>query len=239
MFEMNFEVQTAGGFQPDDSFFLGKECDTMAKKAAAANQVMIRPPKMKTFRVKLVGKTPLIISKFSNKAEQQIKEKQEQKAKGAKAARDPESEFREACYVMPGQKAGTKKCKYAIPDRMIKRASVEACRFIDGMAMTFCRGAFHIMAEAGGMLELKYKSMAMRTDHVRLKNGALDLRYRPEFTKWHTVVEIYYNAEAISPEQIINLLATAGVSCGLGELRPNSKEGGGGSNGLFEVKTAA
>lgn len=214
-----------------------KATRTAEKEAAPPEEtVRIQPPKMHTFKVKICGTTPLIINQFSNKAD--IEGNQGKGPKPIKQARDPHAEYLAACYVFPGHTAREKGCKYGVPARMIKRAAVEACRFDAGITMVFARGAFHILEEENGLVELKFKSMNMRTDPVRLKNGSLDLRYRPEFHDWSVVVSIYYNSAAITPETIINLMAIAGVSCGWGELRPNPKEGAGGSNGLFEVTTA-
>ena len=62
--------------------------------------------------------------------------------------------------------------------------------------------------------------------------GSLDLRYRPSFDDWGCVLRIRYNASAISPEQIVNMLSHAGFHIGICEMRP---ERGGNTNGTFEV----
>jgi len=203
-------------------------------------KIVIRPPARKTFKITLQGTTPLIVHKFSDKAAQQIKDKQQQKAKGGKGKRDPNAEYLSACYVMPGSKAGEKGCVYAIRAVTIKAAMVGACRYVDGVTMTFARGAFHVLEEENGLAPVKFKGThpVMREDAIRLPNGSLDLRYRPEFREWSITVAIEYNTSVISAEQIVNLLSTAGFHCGLCEMRPSSKSGPGGSNGMFDVVTA-
>ncbi|KKN41862.1 hypothetical protein LCGC14_0719220 [marine sediment metagenome] len=210
------------------------------KPASEAEKIVIRPPQLKTFKVTLKGKTPLIVHKFSEKSKKQIEGNQQHKPKEARGPRDPKAEYLAACYVMPGSKAGAKGCKYAITAVCIKASMISACRVIDGLPMTLARCVFHVLAEEGGLVPLKFKGThpRMREDTIRLPNGSLDLRYRPEFTDWSVTVAIEYNAAVISAEQIVNLLAVAGFSCGLCELRPNSKSGPGGSNGTYGVQTA-
>lgn len=202
----------------------------------AAERVQLRPIDIRTFKLPIKGTSPLIVHKFSEKAKKQIEDKQQKKAKGAKEARDPKAEFLAACYVMPGSpKAGEKKSRYGVPASGMKNALVSATRFVDGMQMTFARGAFHVMEDAGGLIEISFDEMRMREDTVRLNGpGApLDMRYRPEFLGWSLIATIQYNAAAISPEQIVNLANIAGFSIGLCEWRPERD----GSYGMFAVKT--
>jgi len=209
-----------------------------AKASKEPEKIVIQKPDLRTFSVNLVGSTPLIQHKFSEKAKKAIEDKQQQKQKQGKGKRDPHAEYLAACYAMPGHKPGDKKCVYAVPSRQIKAAMVEACRFVDGLHMTIARGAVQVLSEDSGMIPLKFRKMAMREDAIKLPNKNLDLRYRPEFSGWSIKVSLKYNAAAISAEQLVNLLTLAGFHCGLGELRPNSKSGPGGENGMFDVKTA-
>ena len=193
---------------------------------------------VKEFSIPINGTSALIVNKFSNKARTAIKEKQEQKAKGARAKRDPHAEYLEAMYVMPGTgKPGSKSAKYGVPAAGFKNAAISSCRYIEGMAMTFAKGAFHVMEDAGGLLQIKHdkNSPHMREDAVRLAGvgSPLDLRYRPEFTNWSCILRVKYNARAISPEQIVNMFNVAGFHIGVCEMRPEK----GYQNGMFEVVT--
>ncbi|MFH1184709.1 MAG: hypothetical protein V1755_06675 [Chloroflexota bacterium] len=209
------------------------------KTAEPVFQITIPKMNLSSFRVKLVGMAPIIVHRFTEKAERSIQDKQSKKAAKAREARDPNAEYLAACYVFPGSTPGEKGCRYAITARCVKAATVGACRFISGLPMTFGRGAFSIAGEDDpDLIELKFSEMRMRTDAVRLPNGNLDLRYRPEFTEWSAVVKITYNAEIITPEQIVGLMAMGGFHCGLLEDRPSSKSGPGGNHGTFTVETA-
>jgi hypothetical protein len=204
----------------------------------APEKVSIIRPDLRTFEVKLRGITPLIEHRFSEKAKESIKDKQGHKAAGPKGKRDPDAEYLSACYVLPGPAAGEKECRHGIPVAQIKASCVGACRYIDGFPMTLARGAFQIIAEEDGMVELHFDSMKMVEHGVRINNGkSFDLRYRPEYSGWWCKVKIRYNAGNISAEQIVNLMSIAGFHCGLAELRPASKSGPGYSYGQFEVET--
>lgn len=211
----------------------------MAKAKTKTEEVVIPKPTIAEFSVKLIGTAPLVQQKFTKKAQRQIEEKQQNRARKVKAARDPRDEFLQACEVYNGKAAGDKGCVYAIPSRQVKAAMVDACRFVDGLPMTIARCAMHVHDKDGGdMLKLTFRGThpKMRTDAVTLKSGSLDLRYRPQYDGWSTQCWITYNADKLSASQIVNLLSLAGFHCGLAELRPNAKKGAGGSMGLFEVK---
>ena len=76
----------------------------------------------------------------------------------------------------------------------------------------------------------------MREDMVQVggMSKVADIRYRGEFPEWRATLNIRYNAGAISPEQILNMLNIGGFSNGIGEWRPSRD----GSFGTFHVATA-
>ena len=186
-------------------------------------KVQIPPIQITQMDVTLVGDTPLVINKFSEKAQQQIAEKQgEKKAPKKLPPRVPKEEYEAATYRMPD---GTP----AMRAVAFKHAAVAACRFVDGLPMTEARGAFQVM---GDLVPIKGKPR-MRTDTVRLESGTTTLRYRPEFLSWSVTVTIRFNAEVFSADQIIGLLNLAGFHGGVGENRPQKS---GDNWGMFHVE---
>lgn len=215
----------------------GRTDAAILQRPSKAEKIVIPKPDFRRFTVTLEGLTPYIMHAFSDKAAQKIKDKQGQKAREARGKREPEKECWAAAYTIKGE-AGKKGAVYGIPCRQIKAAMVGACRYVEGVPMTFARGAFWIMGEDDvNMARLKSKPPVMREDAIRLPNKALDLRYRPEFQDWSAKVVVEYLATAISAEMIVNLLSVAGRCCGIGELRPSATTGPGGSNGLFSIVT--
>jgi hypothetical protein len=175
---------------------------------------------VRRFNIRLVGDSALISHKWSEKAKKEMLDKQMKKAKTAKVAKDPERDYRESLYDHP--EGG-----FGFPCVAFKAAAVGACRFSDGIKMTEARGAFHVVGE----LAKVNGTPTPREDMVRVGMGTADIRYRGEFKTWSTVLDISYNAAAISPEQIVNLFNLAGFGVGVGEWRPEKD----GSYGRFHV----
>lgn len=187
----------------------------------AATKIELPPLRIERVQLMLVGDSPLIVHAWSEKAKRQMLDKQMKKAAQAKAAKDPEADY-EACFYR------TSDGGYGFPAIGVKAAMVGAARFTDAK-MTMMRGAFHIDAE---MLPVLGEPRP-REDMVRVGMGTADIRYRPEFLEWRVPVEIKFNADVISAEQIANMLNVAGFAIGIGEWRPEKN----GSFGRFHVGT--
>ena len=188
--------------------------------------IEIPAPNWLTALIKLIGETPLITNPFSEKAKNQIEEKQAKKAKKPLPARDPKAEFEAAQYHMNG--AGS---PHAMPSIWLKKAMVAACRDIPDLSMVRANGLFHVI---GDLWELKSDEPIMRSDWVTIGRGTRDMRYRPEYTNWSVDAEILYNADVLSLQQVLNLASLAG-RLGFGEMRPSKT---GYSFGMFRVETS-
>lgn len=193
---------------------------------AAVLTLDIPAPNIRLMRVTVVGDSPLICNRFSEKAKQQMLDKQMKKAKQAKEAKNPEECFKASLYPVPG-----KKNIYGFPACGFKSAAVDACSHVSGITKVVARGAFHVV---GDLVEIVGQP-TMRQDAVKIAMGTTDLRFRGEFKEWSATLTIRYNASVVSPEQIINLLNTAGFAVGVGEWRPARD----GSMGMFHVDTDA
>lgn len=181
--------------------------------------ISIPQMQVEVLRLTLVGDSPLISHHWAQKAKQQMLDKQMKKANKGKDAKDPQKDYEESIYR-------TEEGKPCFPAVAFKAAAVGACRYVD-MKMTEARGAFHVLGE---MIELEGEP-EMREDIVRIGKGVADVRYRAQFPKWRANIDIRYNANAISAEQIIKLFEIAGFACGIGEWRPQRN----GSYGMFHV----
>lgn len=184
--------------------------------------VTIPKIRVKRMRLALIGDSPLICHAWSEKAKKQMLDKQMKKAKAAKEAKDPQRDYEESLYKHPDG-------GYGFPCVAFKAAAVGACRFSDGIKMTEARGAFHVVGELAKI----EGAPRMREDMVRIAMGTADIRYRGEFPSWRVELEITYNQDALSEEQIVNLFNLAGFGVGVGEWRPERD----GSYGRFHVET--
>lgn len=198
--------------------------ETEMTKLKEPEKVAIELPKLniQTMELSLVGDSPLLCHAWSKKAKDQMLAKQMKQAKQAREAKDPEREYQESLYHLPGGGHGFKAVAF-------KSAAVDACSHIAGVTKVEARGAFHIV---GDMITI-IGEPRMREDMVRIAMGTADIRFRGEFPEWRVTLTIRFNANVLSPAQIVNLFNTAGFAIGVGELRPQRD----GSLGMFHVET--
>lgn len=202
--------------------------------AAAVAELAIQIPKIdiRQMQIRLVGDSPLITHRWSEKAKKEMLDKQMKKAKTAKEAKDPHADYVASLYWLTDKPANPTekdiaKAKFGMPCVAFKAAAVGACRFSDGIKMTEARGAFHVVGEYA---EIEGKPR-MRDDMVRINMGTADIRFRGEFMPWSVSLVVSYNGAALSAEQIVNLFNIAGFGVGVGEWRPEKD----GSYGRFHV----
>ena len=191
---------------------------------STATTVTLPPLKIETVNVTLIGDTPLIVHRWSEKAKKQMLDKQMKKASAGKEAKDPERDFRESLYVLDDG-------KYGFPIIGFKAAAVTACTSIGSMTKVAARQAFHVDGE---FAVVEGDEPTMREDMVRVGMGTADIRYRGEFKNWWTTITVKYNGNVMSAEQILNLMQTAGFAVGVGEWRPEKD----GQYGRFHVASA-
>ena len=177
-------------------------------------------PKIVQMRVKVVGVSPLIMHKWSDKAKKMILDKQMKTAQKGRDAKDPEQDYQDSMHKDDDG-------DYAFPSIAFKAAAVTACSQLAGVTKVFARGAFHIDGE---YVKIEGKPN-MREDMVRIGMGVADIRYRAEFKEWSAEIPVRYNAGVISKEQIVNLFQLAGFAVGIGEWRPEKD----GSYGMFRL----
>ena len=170
-------------------------------------------------RLRLVGTSPLIVHKWSEKAKKQMLDKQMKRASQGKAAKDPDQDYRESLYIRDD---GT----YGFPAVAFKAAAVRAGTYCE-MKMVFLRGAFHV---EGDLVHVEGEPQR-REDMVRVGMGTADIRYRAEFADWSALLRVEFNARAVSEVQVVNLIEVAGFSVGVGDWRPEKD----GDHGRFRV----
>ncbi len=187
-----------------------------------ATELAIPPIDIRLYELRIVGDTPLIVHAWSAKAKKEMLDKQMGKARAKKEPKDPQRDYEDAFYRLPD---GTP----AFPTIAFKAAAVGAARQVDGLKMTFLRGAFHTL---GDLVAIEGEPR-MREDMVRLGgvSNPADLRYRPEFDPWAVALRIRLDARSLTLEQLVHLFNQAGFSCGVGEWRPERN----GRFGMFHI----
>ena len=190
--------------------------------------------------IRVVGDSPLIVHKWSEKAKKEILDNQMKKAKTkGHDAKDPVRDFIESLYWIDGEpedktengfaRAIENGARFGFPSVAFKASAVSA-GYRSGVTRdkVSMNAAFHIDGE---LVEIK-GIPEMREDMVRIGMGTADIRYRGMFSEWSATIQVKYNASAISLEQLVNLINLGGFACGLGEWRPEK----GGQFGMFHVE---
>lgn len=212
--------------------------------------VIISPLKIEHRQIVIVGDTPLIVHAWSEKAKKEMLEKQQKKTKtSGKAIRDPYAEFMNACYwITPKPNEDTEEAfneailngaKFGFPVTAIKQAAQSTLYRLGAIPnQMIMRGAFFI--EGIGDMQLGEIITPCppicREDMVKIGgvSKTSDLRYRPMFENWRMELRVLYNASsAITWEQIVNGINTAGFMNGIGEWRPEKD----GPYGRFHVES--
>lgn len=211
----------------------------MAK--TVTSEILIQVPKinLQNMAINIVGVTPLIVHKWSEKAKKEMLDKMMGNKTKAREHKSPVRDFIEATYWLSEQpKEFTEEAfeqsiadgaKFGFPSISFKIAAASAAyRNKISKDKVSIMGAFYINGE---FVEINGDPV-MREDMVTVNNGSPDIRYRPEFKEWTARLNITYNADVITPVELVNLINLSGFSVGVGEWRPEK----GGQFGMFKVE---
>ena len=185
-----------------------------------------------SFRVWVVGDTPLITHAWSEKARREMLQKQVKATKGGKEARDPQADFVSSLYEMGD---GT----YGFPATGIKNCILSAAHKDKGIARSAVMSALWIDAQmvrtrpalAGAICDMPLVRIyggapEMREDMVKIGAGlnkTANLAYRGQFTVWAMKVTGRFNVSVVTAEALAFLIQESGMSSGLGEWRNERK----------------
>lgn len=165
--------------------------------------------------LRIVGTSPLVAHKWSEKAIRMMQEKHAGKKTKEREKRDPHEEYEAAMYK-------TADGKHAIPGMALKRALISAAHKDIGIEKTLVRKAVFIpIKDANGYIPMdKHSKPYMRTDMMRVGIGSTDLRYRPQYDEWSVIVAFEIDSSLLTPNDLINLINRAGFGIGILEGRP-------------------
>lgn len=198
--------------------------------------VTIKPPEMRTAVFHIIGTAPLMIAKFSKKAEMMAKMAQGKSAgsRRERPARDFAKDADDAAYK-------SEDGWYGINAASFRNGMISACRLV-GFKMTLAKLSVFIEAdgfdatEMTPLVKIDAPKPEASTMHVRNATGVVDIRSRPLWKPgWKANVTIRWDADQFTIQDIANLLARVGLQGGIGEGRPDSKSSAGLGFGLFRI----
>jgi len=188
--------------------------------------INLKPIQTEVLKLTIKGKTPYMPEPMDEEVLERynkIKSKQSYKKDDV-----PEEEKVKAKYYY------TEDGKKGIPSRAIFQAMVRASSYLIEKKDGGMRNVKEGVLIKGGILPLKYSKEEVLTHWGRTsgRNRSPRKIMRNAFYDWSVDVEIEYNKEQLSAEQIVNILNWAGFHIGVGAFRKEKT----GNFGLFEVK---
>lgn len=195
---------------------------------------VISPPKFGTTDFYIEGIAPLVVERFSKKAELMAK-MAEGKSSGSKKvrdARDYEKEAEDARYRSAEGWEGMNAAAF-------RAAMISACRLV-GFKMTLAKLSTFVEADGfdlndGVPLVRIYGESHTYTAHTRNATGVVDVRSRPMYRNWAARLRVRYDTDQFKMADVLNLVMRCGLQVGIGAGRPDSKASAGCGFGLFKV----
>lgn len=200
-----------------------KESNKEEKKGV---NVTIEPMNLKGLKIKIKGLTPLLMDKFPERAKLDILGKQTGISKsGKKKVRDTKEETLEAVHVTASGKIG-------YPAHGFKMGMMESTSFVGDkfFSKKLVSGAVKIMNAEDGLIPIRFKKQSVLTHNIECNT-----KFSPQFHDWECELVITYDANNISPNDIVTLLNYSGFYVGIGAWRPKGKKGGSGEFGMYKV----
>lgn len=221
----------------------------MAKKPTET--IEIKPPNFKTIEVGIIGTAPLVLNKFSHKAKEMMKAKQEAgsqaKKKKEREPKDFQANYEAAKYVSRDGSVASEAPRLAsgkpwlgIPAPSFRNAMISACRLV-GFTMTIAKLAVFIEADGFDkddgtpLVKIATGEPRYHESMVRNETGVADIRARPMWEEWTVNLRVRFDADMFSESDVVNLLARAGAQVGIGEGRPGSKNSNGMGWGTYRL----
>lgn len=191
----------------------------------------------------IIGTSPLITNRFTEKSLDDIEAGQTGGASGKKLKkppREPETEFMAAAHICKGKAdpALLEKNIYGFPAVALKKAMANGnYRYGGAKDKVSQMGAFHVHGPWHGLIEVQQPNGKpcipwMGRDMVQLPKGqTASIAYRPYYFPWEMNVFIRYCPSLMSKDELIHALYIAGNCIGIGSWRTEKT----GDKGSFDV----
>jgi hypothetical protein len=199
----------------------------MAVKKAEAGSLHIDALKQGRVTLRMIGTTPFYFNAMSAKAKRTllIGGGKKTAAEKRELKHDPEQEFRDSVYRLPGGET-----LLGFPAPGVKGAMATAALETPGVTKTSVQRLIFLPEQK---IKIWGKPM-LKMDVVRSADMAKtpDIRTRAFLPRWCAEVDIAFVTPTLSVHSVVSLLSNAGAIVGIGDFR---QEKGRGSYGTFAV----
>jgi hypothetical protein len=209
---------------------------TLAIATPSKQTVQIAAPKLRTAEFKLIGTSPFVQLRFSQKAMNAMMDKMkggtQSKSKKVREARDFDDDFIQAQHISTEGWTG-------VPAGSFRAAMISACRLV-GFKMTLAKLSVFVESDGidrvDGVPLVKIEGTPVpNTMAVRNATGVADIRCRPMWHEWSIKLRVKYDEDQFSLTDISNLLMRVGQQVGIGEGRNDSRASAGLGWGCFRL----
>lgn len=195
-------------------------------------EVAVGKVQKEAVRVAVVGTSPLICNRMSEKARRELLLPAGRKNAAEKAARAkhvPVEEYQASPYRIDEEAAPT---LLALVASSFKGAMRTAALDLPGTSKAQIGRLVYVEGELVPVYGEPFLFMSVtRSADI---NKTPDVRTRAILPKWAVALEISFVTPIVKPEAVLNLLVAAGITSGVGDWRP---EKGKGDYGQFRVTT--
>ena len=200
----------------------------MAKKDIEDKKVEVKiaPLQLNTLKVKIVGKTPLLMDKMSDETKLGILAKQTGISKSnKKKVRFIEQETKDAIHITSDGQIG-------FPSVGFKKGMIECTSFVgDKFFSKKLVSSIMIVNSVEGLVPISYGKQSVVKHSIKGQT-----KFTPCFEEWGCELVIQYDSLNLTDMDVVTLLDYAGFYCGVGAWRPKGRDGGTGDYGMYEVK---
>lgn len=207
--------------------------ESLTTQEAPSGKVIFLKPLLEThLEIPIIGVSPLIPHKWSEKSLQMMRDKQfGVPTSSARPPKNPEEEAHQSCYWIKQGQPG-------MPATAFKAAIVGAARFFDNISMVESKQIFYVVGQGMDQLvpiEGEYEQFEATP---RNQTGVPDLRYRMRIFPWRANLQVRFVASRITQESVYAMVDAAGRG-GVGDWRPSAPKSLTGSFGTWRVDQGA
>jgi len=213
--------QGQAGQGMDNQNMGGRKMQRTNKSNGSQEIVTISLPKRERVTITVFGDTPYVGTNFSQQVREDLLQEQTGKAKTkARAARNPEAEAKSRRHII--DEYDCIPCE-AFRAAMIDTAKDDTLKGVSGEAV---RRSISIQGDVGNYIIIKngdgqspHSGPKTFEAVVKLANGQRHIAFRPSYDTWSASFSIIYLADRFSQQDVLNLLARAGITTGVGDTR--------------------
>lgn len=211
----------------------------MATTDVTKRTIAVSAPNFGHAEFAIRGTEVLVIHRFSAKTKNEMKQKMEAgkaaSSRKNREAKNTDDTFEQARYISREGWDG-------FHAAAVRNAMISACRLVN-LKMTLAKMSIFVRAEGYDAKEPQIPLIRIigepikQEDMARVETGQPYVTVRAAYHNWRAKVQIRWDQDQFTIEDIGNLLARVGAQVGIGEGRPDSKNSAGMGWGLFEIES--